>query len=517
MDIVNENDVDLSGDGGVMKKIIKKGNDDVYPANGDEIVAHYTGTLDESHGSTKFDSSRDRNQTFKFVLGEGRVIKGWDLGFAKMTKGERSILTIKSEYGYGESGHPPTIPANATLIFDVELIDFGPRKKEPWELKDDEKLAEATKLKESGNKSFKEKDFSKAVEFYEEAINYVKEMDYDSNNSASKVEEAVKLLKPQVDQLITTLKLNIAQAAMNLKDFGTTIKYTSEVLKADEKNEKALIRRGAAQSACGNFKEAAADLQLANKLYPTNQTVRDEYALLKKRIEESKKKEKSTFGGLFDKAQGGLYTDKKGPTKVIAHDKHVDTTKVYMDINIEPSSEGEEVESGKVVFELFNDTVPKTAENFRQLCIGTEKNGKKLGYKGCAFHRIIKNFMVQGGDFTNGDGTGGESIYGSKFADENFGSLHTEKGLLSMANAGPNTNGSQFFITTVPTPHLDGKHVVFGRVIEGYDFVKKMENVKTSGDKPTKTVRIVDCGELPKDSNNDKKSSEVVTDMETTD
>jgi len=181
-------------------------------------------------------------------------------------------------------------------------------------------------------------------------------------------------------------------------------------------------------------------------------------------------------------------------SSIKAEDLEAITSKVYFDVSIGGGP------PKRVVMGLYGNTVPKTTENFRALCTGEKGVGsvfnKPLHYKGSTFHRIIPQFMIQGGDFTHGTGVGGESIYGGKFNDENFKVKHHVPFLLSMANAGPNTNGSQFFITTVKTAWLDGRHTVFGRVIEGTDVVQEIEGQGSQSGKPKQTVTIVDSGEI---------------------
>lgn len=166
------------------------------------------------------------------------------------------------------------------------------------------------------------------------------------------------------------------------------------------------------------------------------------------------------------------------------------TTQFGKKVFFEPAVNGSKI--GRIEFELYDEVVPKTAENFRALCTGE----KGFGYKGVPFHRIIPNFMIQGGDTDLTNGFGGKSIYGTKFADENFVKRHEKAGLLSMANSGPNTNGSQFFITTVPCPWLDGKHVVFGEVTKGMDIVKKIESYGTQSGKPKAEIVVEEAGEI---------------------
>lgn len=295
-------DISFAQDGGLKKKILKAAPEGASgpPPKGNEVEAHYTGTL-ASDGS-KFDSSRDRGKPFKFTLGQGMVIKGWDEGFASMKVGEHAILKIRSDYGYGDTGSPPKIPPKAELLFDVELLGFKEKPKERWQMTDEERIAFANKIKAEGTELFKKKVYGEAAMKYEDAASY-------SVGEGISGDDIPEDERP----LYVSCWSNAAMSYINLKEWTDAISACNNVLSigTEEKtNIKVLYRRGLARMRLGLFKEAKADLMDAYKVDNANKEVRKAIAQLKKEVAASKKKEKEAFGGMFGKAS--LYQDKKG-------------------------------------------------------------------------------------------------------------------------------------------------------------------------------------------------------------
>jgi peptidylprolyl isomerase len=464
--------VSLTQDEGVKKYIIKEGGGE-FPSEGQEVEVHYEGRL-ASNGNI-FDSSKSR-APFKFVLGKNSVISGWEIGVKTMRKGEKSEFVLAPKYAYGERGFGDKIPQNSTLVFEIELIDFYDKPRSKFELDLPEKMAIAKKLKDEGVSFFQQKDFKNAVVKFEEGYSYLENLPTREATQESK-------------DLTLSFLLNISNCYNNLKQFELTTKKIAEALKLKE-NPKCYYYRGVANANLEEIESAEEDFKKLVTLVPQNDPG---VTFLRNLIDEKKvQKEKKTKSMFKSFLKAPVYEDM--PTiekpKDVPNDVNPNNPKVFFDLQI-----GSNTTPKRIEFELFADKVPKTAENFRAVCSG-EKGGK-LHFKNSIFHRVIKDFMMQGGDFENSNGTGGSSIYGRKFDDENFYYKHSKEGLLSMANSGPNTNGSQFFITFKETPWLDQKHVVFGKVISGMDVVREVESISTDGqDRPSEEVRIVECGQL---------------------
>jgi peptidylprolyl isomerase len=369
-------DVSTAQDGGVLKKILRAAADDAKgpPPHGNEVSAHYTGRLLDG---TKFDSSVDRGKPFKFTIGTGQVIKGWDQGFASMKVGERAYLKCTPAYAYGANGSPPKIPANATLEFEVELIDFHEVAKEKWQMTESERIAHAEKLKLEGTALFTSQQFANAVNKYEAAADYSVGEGITAND-----------IPAEERPLYVSCWSNAAMCYIKTKAWTEAVRACNHVLDIDTErasNIKVLYRRGLARMKMGFLKESKEDLMAAYKLDNSNKDVRTALQQLKEAANAAKIKEKNAFGGFFQKVD--MYQEKSGP--VVPNAKG-DNPHVYMDLHM--GDNGNE-KLGRIIMQLYRDVTPKTAENFRALCTGEKGNGQSgtpLHYKGSIFHRVIK-------------------------------------------------------------------------------------------------------------------------------
>ena len=457
--------INLTEDGGVKKKLISAGSGDQASDN-HEIIITYTATID----SKIFEQTK--KEPFRFTLGNNEVISGLEIAIKSMKINEKSQFIISPEYAYKNKNEKLK---NSHINYEITLLEILPPVKKISEMDFPEKLSRAKMIKNEGVEKYKENDFEWAAEKFEKALKFVKDFD---NKNEDQIEGF---------NLLITLLTNLSNCYNHLKNYEKVMKFTEQAMKL-KPNAKIYYFRSIASVKIGNLIEAEKNLNELKKL--TNEN--DEGILYVKNLIENQKKTNNLNEKKFSKNifKQKLYDDKPNNFKpnFIPEKINENNPKCFFDIKI-----GNENNLKRIEFELFKNHVPKTSENFRCLCTG-EKN---LHYKNSIFHRIIKDFAISGGDFENNDGTGGKSIYGKTFEDENFYYAHNKEGILTMANSGKNSNGSQFFITLKETPWLDGKNVVFGRVIKGMDVVYEIAEVETDGqNKPEEEVKIVDCGEI---------------------
>ena len=458
----------LTEDGGVKKKILIEGKGE--QAKEDlEAYVNYVGHI----GETIFDQSKE---PFKFQLGMNHVIRGWEIGVLTMKVGEKAQFVIEPKYGYGDKPQGDKIPANSTLTFEIELLELKMTEQFIHKMPFNERLEKSKNLKAEAVELFKNQKIEECLKKFNEALPFVEHCTHHQEEEKEGIE------------LYLTILTNMANISNKEEKYDKVLEYTSKAMKIGT-SPKLYYFNGIALAHMNELDEAQKNLDELKKLV----TVKDSGIDYLENLIQNRKKKKLEHEKKFSKGvfRQGLYDDKEQKEKPIDVPETINpqNPKVFLDVKIG------EAEPKRIEIELFKDKVPKTAENFRCLCTG--EKGENLTYKNCTFHRVIKNFMIQGGDFDKGDGTGGKSIYGDKFDDENFVYKHNKEGILSMANSGPNTNGSQFFITCKDTPWLDGKHVVFGKVIKGIEVVKEVEAVKVGeNDKPEVKVVISDCGEI---------------------
>ena len=476
----------ITEDGGVKKKIIKEGSG-AQAAEGNEVKVNYIGR----NGDKIFDQTKD-NKPYSFKIGAHSVIKGWEVGVKTMKIGEKAEFIFSPDYAYGKQKVNDLIPENSTLNFEIELLEIVGAKKEISDMEYEEKVAEGKKLKEEGIEKFKQGDYAAAREKWDEACKY---LDHFINKHADYEKEGCDLYQSVLS--------NLCNCCNKQKEYYAVIIYANKGIKVNDQLPKLFYFRAIANAQTAEFEKAEKDVESLEKLLTDKEKEnagldRIRYMIKNRREETNNQRKKFSKNLLSNK----LYEEKDNKNPVDPpEESNPENPVVFMDIKIGSN------EKKRVQFELFKDKVPTTSENFRCLCTGE----KKLTYKGSVFHRVVKGFAIEGGDYQKGDGTGGQSVYGEKYTDETFYYGHTKKGLLCMTNFGKNKFGSQFFITLRETSWFNGKHIVFGRVIKGMEVIEEMENIETDGnDIPQTKIVIENCGELKDSKEIDPEYSKVM-------
>ena len=462
----------ITDDGGVLKKTLKEGIGS-KPVDGNEVKLNY----EAKHKKTLYDKNED-NKPVSIKIGAHQGIKGLEIALRTMKVGELSRFIFKPEYAYGNKKPHPFIPENATIKYQIELLEIVGRDAQIDSMSYDEKIEKAKLIKEEGVEKFKAGNYIEARNKFEKAVKY---LDKFENKDAENEKEGC--------QLYQSVLTNLCNCCNKLIEYYSLITHAKLGIKINDKLPKLYYFRTIAYAHTAEIEKAEKDIETLEKLLSDEEKKTAGLDYLKQMVEK-KKKELNTHMKKFSKSafSHDVYKD-EGNQKPQEPSKESNEKNpiVFLDIKIGNN------QKKRVKIELFQNKVPKTANNFRCLCTG-EKN---ISYKGSKFFRVIKNVFIQGGDFEKNDGTGGRSIYGDKFEDENFYYSHSREGLLSMVNEGKNTNGSQFFITLRDLTWYDEKHVVFGQVISGMEHLKEIEGVKVDDDNiPEEEIIIENCGEI---------------------
>ena len=478
---------DICGNGHVLKKQLKPGIAELgKPPSRARVKMSFT-----AHDDVREGKVWDSSESLGIRLGDLYTSRVLEAAAASLDWGEKATFVCTALYAKGNNASRRALPQGVACVrYEVELLSWRApqlrdRKQSMYDHTNEERLEEVVALKAQAAPLVKLGLISEAREIYQDATHYLENRDKRDDGSCFLPPEG---REDEAKALLLSLYLNDAMCTLRLgEEFRRAEDLCTRAIELDATSVKALYRRGVARMRLHEHTDAHADLYAAARLDPNSREGREAIAELKTLSAAARSKDAKFAGKSLGSKAGAIPRAPPGGGL-----KQPAT--VWMELAIG----GESI--GRVVMQMY-EGAPLTTENFRCLCTGERgigNSGSRLHYKGSGFHRLIPGFVLQGGDIVKGDGFGGDSIYGGTFKDERFLRKHDRKGLLSMANVGPHTNASQFFVTLCEAPHLDGTSVIFGEITEGFDLIARIENevAVDEDDKPTVPITIADCGEI---------------------